>query len=40
MLEQVAKQVQPILRRRRFTVPLLLEFFPRNDNLLVRRPRR
>lgn len=35
-LEGVARQVQPILRRRNFTVPLLREFFPRNARLLVR----
>lgn len=35
MLEAVARQVQPILRRRKFTVPLLKEFYPRNRGLLV-----
>ena len=36
MLDEVAKQVQPIMRRRSFTVPLLSEFFPGNARLLVR----
>jgi len=35
ILEAVAKQVQPILRRRQLTVPLLKEFYPRNGRLLV-----
>lgn len=35
VLETVARQVQPILRRRKFTVPLLKEFYPRNPGLLV-----
>ena len=34
ILEQVAKQVQPILRRRQFKVPLLTEFYPQ-PRLLV-----
>lgn len=35
MLEQVARQVQPILRKREWTVPIVKEFFPGNPNLLV-----
>lgn len=35
LLEQVSKQVQPIMQRRQFTCPLLSEFSPRNPNLLV-----
>ncbi|KAG2424072.1 hypothetical protein HYH02_015228 [Chlamydomonas schloesseri] len=34
MLRQVAHQVQPIMRRREWTVPLLSEFFPAQTNLL------
>ncbi|KIY97197.1 DNA damage response protein WSS1 [Monoraphidium neglectum] len=34
LLESVARQVQPIMRRRQWRVPLLSEFFPRNPNLL------
>jgi DNA-dependent metalloprotease WSS1 len=37
LLEDVARQVQPLLRKRMWSVPLLSEFFPRNPNLLVRR---
>lgn len=36
LLETVSKQVQPILRKRRWTVPVLKEFLPKNPNLLVR----
>lgn len=36
LLERVAKQVQPLLRRHQLRVPLLSEFFPHNPNLLVR----
>lgn len=36
LLQQIADQVQPIMRRRRFTCPILTEFFPSNPNLLVR----
>lgn len=36
LLHDVARQVQPILRKRQWTVPLLREFFPTNPNLLVR----
>lgn len=36
LLETVAKQVQPILRNRKWTVPVLKEFLPKNPNLLVR----
>ena len=36
LLEAVSKQVQPVLRKRRWTVPVLLEFMPKNPNLLVR----
>ena len=36
LLEAVAKQVQPLLRRHSLRVPLLSEFYPRNANLLVR----
>ena len=35
LLEAVASQVQPILRRRKWTVPLLSEFYPQRSNLLV-----
>jgi DNA-dependent metalloprotease WSS1 len=35
ILERVSKQVQPILRKREWTVPLLREFLPKNPNLLV-----
>lgn len=35
LLERIAKQVQPIMRRRQFTVPVLLEFYPASPNLLV-----
>lgn len=35
ILERVSKQVQPILRKRQWTVPLLREFLPKNPNLLV-----
>jgi hypothetical protein len=38
ILNQIARQVQPILRKRRWTVPLLKEFFPGNPNLLVWTP--
>lgn len=38
LLEQVAKQVQPLMRRHQLRVPLLSEFYPSNPNLLVRRP--
>jgi hypothetical protein len=38
LLEAVASQVQPILRRRKWTVPLLSEFYPQQRNLLVRTP--
>jgi hypothetical protein len=34
LLESVAKQVQPIMRRRRWRVPVLSEFAPKNPNLL------
>ena len=37
LLDAVALQVQPILRRRKWTVPQLSEFYPRQSNLLVRR---
>ncbi|GBF89129.1 hypothetical protein Rsub_01846 [Raphidocelis subcapitata] len=33
ILEGVARQVQPIMRRRRWRVPLLTEFFPRSAGL-------
>lgn len=36
LLETVSKQVQPILRKRQWTVPVLKEFLPKNPNLLVR----
>jgi WLM domain len=36
LLQTVARQVQPILRKRKWTVPKLREFFPGNPNLLVR----
>ena len=35
LLETVASQVQPILRRRKWTVPMLSEFYPQQRNLLV-----
>jgi DNA-dependent metalloprotease WSS1 len=35
ILHQIARQVQPILRKRRWTVRVLKEFFPGNPNLLV-----
>lgn len=35
LLQQVARQVQPVLRKRKWTVPRLKEFFPGNPNLLV-----
>jgi DNA-dependent metalloprotease WSS1 len=35
ILERISKQVQPILRKRQWTVPLLREFLPKNPNLLV-----
>ncbi len=38
LLQQVARQVQPILRSRQWKVPLLSEFYPRNPSLLVRPP--
>ena len=38
ILDEVAKQVQPILRRRHFTVPLLSEFYPDNGRLWVSKP--
>ena len=38
LLQEVALQVQPILRRRQWRVPLLSEFYPKNASLLVRRP--
>ncbi|KAG2434866.1 hypothetical protein HXX76_007749 [Chlamydomonas incerta] len=34
MLKQIAHQVQPIMRRREWTVPMLSEFFPAQTNLL------
>lgn len=34
LLESIANQVQPILRRRKWKVPQLSEFFPRSNNLL------
>lgn len=34
LLEAVAKQVQPIMRRRQLEVPLLSEFYPSNRSLL------
>ena len=34
MLERIAKQVQPIMRKRSWRVPRLSEFFPANANLL------
>lgn len=34
MLERVAKQVQPIMRKRQWTVRKLSEFVPRSPNLL------
>jgi hypothetical protein len=34
MLERVAKQVQPIMRKRQWTVRKLSEFIPRSPNLL------
>eukprot|EP00198_Chlamydomonas_reinhardtii_P010778 XP_001700115.1 predicted protein [Chlamydomonas reinhardtii] len=34
MLKRIAHQVQPIMRRREWTVPLLSEFFPVQTNLL------
>ncbi|MEW5307611.1 MAG: hypothetical protein WDW36_009991 [Sanguina aurantia] len=34
LLHDAAKQVQPIMRRRQWTVPLLTEFFPPAHNLL------
>jgi hypothetical protein len=36
MLQKIARQVQPILRRRKWIVPVLREFMPTNPNLLVR----
>lgn len=39
ILQQIANQVQPILRKRKWTVPKLHEFFPTNPNLLVRAQR-
>ncbi len=35
LLKQIADQVQPIMRKRQFTCPLLVEFFPKNPQLLV-----
>ena len=35
LLEQVALQVQPIMRKRSLHVPLLSEFYPANPRLLV-----
>ena len=34
LLERIAKQVQPIMRRRGWRVCKLSEFYPRSDNLL------
>ncbi|KAL3697109.1 hypothetical protein R1sor_011185 [Riccia sorocarpa] len=34
LLEEVAKQVQPIMRKRKWKVPLLSEFCPKNPSLL------
>jgi len=34
MLTKIAKQVQPIMRKRSWRVPRLSEFFPANANLL------
>ena len=35
MLQKVAHQVQPIMKNRKFTVPLLKEMFPAQRNLLA-----
>jgi hypothetical protein len=43
MLEQVTRQVQPVMRKHGWRVPLVTEFFPQNPALLVRErpaPRR
>ena len=40
MLQDVARQVQPVLRKRMWTVPKLREFFPKNPSLLVCRTSR
>ena len=34
LLERAARQVQPLMRRRRWEVPLLVEFVPKSDRLL------
>jgi hypothetical protein len=35
LLDQIALQVQPVMRKRSFKVPLLKEFLPANPGLLV-----
>lgn len=35
MLEEVTRQVQPIMRKHSWRVPLVTEFFPNNPRLLV-----
>ena len=35
LLQRIAKQVQPVMRKRGWRVPLLTEFSPKNPNLLV-----
>lgn len=37
LLEQVTRQVQPVMRKHSWRVPLVTEFFPQNPALLVRR---
>ena len=34
LLEQIARQVQPIMRRRKLKVPILSEFFPQRAELV------
>ena len=35
LLHRIAKQVQPVMRKRGWRVPLLSEFSPKSPNLLV-----
>ena len=37
LLQRISQQVQPVMRKRRWKVPLLSEFSPKNPNLLVQK---
>ena len=36
LLQKIASLVKPIMQKRGWTLPVLAEFFPKNDNLLGR----